>query len=400
MTTNDFAHSDALVSADAQALDRLLAAGLSPDPADARAHRLASLLSLLDSTAKASPTLVDVTMTRVLRAAESHGPRLHHLDDEALDAWVMAGGDPAAVPASLRERAHRHDALARLVTTTGDADHHALAALADRTLARVQAEIDRRESALDLDQIRRRRTGIRLSDLLSVAAVVLLGMSVALPVLSAVREQGRRALCLGNLGTTAAALSAYAHANRDSMPVAAASMGGNDWWSVGRGIDRSNSANLFALSRAGYVPLSSLACPGNPLAPTAPASADATDWRRLEEVSYSYQIMFGPTRPTWQDPANAVVLADRSPVVLRAVAGHAVNPLENAPNHLSAGQHVLRTDASAAWASSPVLKNGDNIWLPRAIEIRLDFGSGRNRPATSLRGNELPSAADDTFLGP
>ncbi|MFN0133103.1 MAG: hypothetical protein ACKVW3_11340 [Phycisphaerales bacterium] len=398
MTPTDPNWNDGLSHLDAAALDRLADADFASRTGDPRAERVASLLSLLNSNISASATLVDVTMARVLRAADDAGPRLHPLDDDALDAWIMAGGDPAHVPASLRERAHRHDALARLVTSSGASNPHTTASLADRTLARVQAEIDRRDAALDLDQIRRRRSGMRLSDLFSVAAVLLIGMSIVLPVLSAVREQSRRAMCLGNLGTTATALATYAHANRDSMPVASAAMGGENWWSVGHGADRSNSANLFTLTRAGYVPLSSLACPGNPLAPTSPAPVGATDWRRLDEVSYSYQIMFGPVRPSWQ--GNAVVLADRSPVVLRAVAGKPVNPLENAPNHLSAGQHLLHTDASVAWAGSPVLKNGDNIWLPRAIEIRLDFGPGRNRPATSLRGNELPSAADDTFLGP
>jgi len=43
-----------------------------------------------------------------------------------------------------------------------------------------------------------------------------------------------------------------------------------------------------------------------------------------------------------------------------------------------------------------VLPNGDNIWLPRSVELRLrQLGKG-----PPLNGNEIPSAADDTFLGP
>jgi hypothetical protein len=94
-----------------------------------------------------------------------------------------------------------------------------------------------------------------------------------------------------------------------------------------------------------------------------------------------------------------VVSADRSPVVLRAVRGQLMDPFANSPNHQGAGQHVLYNDGSAGWLRMPVLEAGDNIWLPRAVEIRLEQMTGRG-PIQPLSGTEIPGGADDVFLGP
>ncbi len=270
-------------------------------------------------------------------------------------------------------------------------------ALIDRALARVQAHIEVEEASRSI--VRRfRPSGLRLADIGSIAALFLIGASVVWPVLTTIRDQSRRATCLANLGSTAAALASYAGAHRDSLPMAAASLDGRPWWNTGRDPAHSNSANLFQLHRAGYVPLAALACPGNPNAVTADASPDSRDWRSLDEISYSYQIMFGPQRPAWNNP-GAVVLADRSPVILAAVRGQAVSPLANAPNHAGAGQHVLLTDGSVRWLRSPILDTGDNIWLPRPVERRIDLiRTARGLPP--LSGTETPADASDAFLGP
>ena len=303
----------------------------------------------------------------------------------------MHGYDASRVAPSLRERARRLEALAGLAT---DAAAPSDGTLIDRTLSRIDAFEEETSEARRLPATRRRGLPIRLADLVSVAAVVLIGAGVVFPILGAFREQGRRALCNSNLGNTASALSAYAGANRDALPVTTASLGGGRWWDVGAP-DHSNSANLYTLARDGYVNLATLACPGNPSAPTRPASADARDWRRLEEVSYSYQIMFGP-RPAWNGGGRVVVLADRSPVVLRAARHERPDPFANAPNHGGAGQHLLANDGAVSWADRPVLPSGDNIWLPRALEIRI-----RQTPGViPLSGRELPDGADDTCLGP
>lgn len=398
----------ALGEDDAAALDALIESGLDRTAASEsfpalteRIARAAGLLGMLGQAAPHDPALVDVTLARVLRSGQPGGlggePELTPLDEEALESWIMHGYEAERVAGSLRPRARRHEALAALVTAGGQVQS---VVLIDRTMTRVQAEIERQDSALDIAAVRRRSrsTGFKLSDLVSVAAVVLIGSAVLLPVMNSMREQQRQQMCKANLGTTASGMASYASSNRDALPMAHASLGGGRWWDVGNGSDHSNSANLYTLTKSGYVPLASLACPGNPSAPTATSSPEARDWRRLEEVSYSYQIMFGPQRPNWGG-GQAVVLADRSPVVLRAIRNEMIDPMANAPNHQGAGQHMLKSDGSVQWASSPVLPNGDNIWLPRAVELRIQRMSGRSH-SELLKGNELPGGAGDSFLGP
>lgn len=400
---------DRLTARSAEALDALVEAGFDParvaGDLRAEAARAASILSSLNTPVGAGDrALIDVTFARILsrsgRLPVGAGEAALGGDDEAaVDSWIMSGYDSARVPGALRERARRLDAMADAVTSM-ELDGAESEELITRTLARVDAEADREREDLSIVTAYERRrltTGVRLADLMSVAAVLLIAGSIVWPVLTSMREQGRRALCQNNLGATAVAMSSYAGSHRDSLPMATASLGGGTWWNVGGDQPQSNSANLYELTRDRYLPLARLACPGNPLAPTAAAAPEARDWRRLEEVSYSYQIMFGREKPRWNGP-KAVVLADRSPVVLRAIHGERFDPAADSPNHRSAGQHVLWNDGSVQWMKSPVMENGDNIWLPREVERvvrQLNSPDG-----AMLRGTETPAAADDTFLGP
>jgi hypothetical protein len=387
---------------DIAALDAIIESGLDLAQTDGRAARVASILRLLDGAPIGDRTLADVTFARVMQARrQSVDPELGEDDQEALEAWVMHGYDALAVPASLRERARRHQALMAAATDVGPVPP--AEANVERTLAHVQAWINREAETMTFG--RPRRIGgarIRMADLLSVAAVVLIGCSVVFPVLSAAREKSRRALCNANLGNTALAMSSYAGSNRDALPMANASLGGGRWWDVAPDSTTSNSSNLYTLARDKYTTLASLACPGNPNAPTAPANDEARDWRRLEEVSYSYQIMFAApsARPNWSSGPRTVVLADRSPVVLRASRGEDFDPFANAPNHGGVGQHVLSNDGSVQWCTTPVRANGDNIWLPRSIEVHLQRVTGRSPSLAPITGQELPASPDDTVLGP
>lgn len=393
---------------DAAALDALVSCGFDPRFAARtipggreRLERLSRLLGLLDCNPESDRSLADVTFARLMQArGEKLGstPRetgLSPADDEALESLVMAGFDASRVPTAMRERARKHHALATLVTHGKVASDDALV---DRTLARIQGHIDAKAGAMRIDRRPRRRLGLRLPDLVSAAAVILIGAGVALPILGTMREQSRRTLCSANLGSTASALSSYASSYRDALPVANASLAGGPWWKTGA--PQSNSANLFTLPREGYLPLKTLACPGNSRAITS-CPAGARDWGCLEEVSYSYQIMFGPQRPAWKQQGRTVVLADRSPIVLQSVRGEPIDPFANAPSHRSAGQHVLHNDGSASWERSPELAGGDNIWLPRSIEAVVhQVTTQPRRRLQPLLGTETPDAADDAFLGP
>ena len=391
-----------LSAQDIAALDAIIESGLAMTAGGERVARVSALLKLLDTGPITDRALADVAFARVMQARrQSRELELCADDQEALEAWIMHGYDAEAVPASLRERARRHAALQSVATSTSAVPSSE--AGVERTLGRIQEWIDR--EAMTMTFGRPRRSGgarIRVADFISVAAIMLIGCSVLFPVLGAAREKQRRAVCEANLGSTALAMSSYAGSNRDALPMANASLGGGRWWDVAPDSTHSNSSNLYTLAREDYTTLAKLACPGNPCAPTAAPAQDARDWRRLEEVSYSYQIMFAPpaARPNWGSGPTTVILADRSPVVLRASRGEPIDPFANAPNHGGAGQHLLTNDGAVRWATSPVRANGDNIWLPKSIEIRIQQLTGRSGPIDTMTGQEAPASADDTVLGP
>lgn len=387
---------------DERAVDALVQAGFDlsrvPGVVRDRAARVAGLLRLLDAPA-AGPSLVDITMARVMQAGQapaSADASLSPDDQEAIDAWVAAGYRTAKVPSSLRGRAERLEALGALLTTAGEV--RASPDLVARTLARVaDAQVSTEPMAFG----RAAPTRFRISDLVSIAAVVAIGGAVLWPVLTAMRNHSIRTDCAANLGLVASALGLYASDNGDSLPVAAAGFDGS-WWHVGDP-RRSNSANLFTLARERYASLDALSCPGNSFRACSVDCSKSFDWPELRAVSYSYQIMSGPGLPRWQAEAPTPVLSDRSPVVLRAVRGDTIYPMENSPNHCGKGQCVLRTDGSVIWMPTPVYGQ-DNIWLPAMVETAITRAREQVRrtgrlESFTLRGDELP-AKHDVFLGP
>jgi hypothetical protein len=318
-------------------------------------------------------------------------------DDAALESWVMHGYRSERVPGSLRERARRHERLAGLITQVSASNTDGLV---ERTLGRVESEEMAREQRLRFEAARSARPGIgvRLSDLASVAAVLLIGAAIVWPLMSMFQAEARRAGCFSNFGAAASAFSLYAGDHRAALPLLNASLNGGTWWNTGRDPKQSNSANLFQLARAGHAHLDELACPGNPQAVHGDPAPGELDWPNLDSVSYSYQIMFGRERPDWRARYRAVVLSDRSPLVVMAVRGQVItDPQMNSFNHGGRGQHILYNDGSAEWRRSPVLPDGDNIWLPRPIEKLIEQYTGRRAP---LRGDETPESATDAFVGP
>ncbi len=375
------------------------------------------------------PALVDVTLANILasrmEAADHNLPTLSGDDVEALDAYMNAGRQVSRVATSLRQRANVVDAMAGLVSRTpvphADATH-----LIDRTM---QAVLDERTFSPIPIERGRIGTSFRLADVASIAAVLVLGVSALLPVLSSWSTRREKTNCVANLGGIAGALGEYSNDYAGSMPVASASIAGDRWWDVGQDPSRSNSANLFTLRKQGYAPLDEFACAGNPHAVRA-LPQDASDWQNLDQVSYSYYVMFSNQRPGWRpvgpirsaegflQPSTTVVLSDASPVIRRALRGEPIFIGENSPNHAGSGQWAVHADGSAAWMQSPM--NGhDNIWLPANLEEAIrdivgqinegqDIGAvdyltreaAAAKRAVRFEGNEAPGSAEDSFVGP
>lgn len=417
---------------DANALDALATSGFTQQPQTPREERIVKLLRTLEheSAAEAAARTrqrdvrVGVTMARVARLtrqagapradSEPHSDELSIHDQDALDALVQGGYRAAKVSGSFAERARAAESIGALLAT-GLSD---VASGRDERINATMAAIQQSRMRLNPTEVVRSSRGMRWSDLISVAAILLIGASIVWPLSASVRAQGQQTACAGNLASIAEALGLYAGNNREAMPVAAAGWGGWEsprdarWWSVGR--PGSNSANLFRLASLGYTQLGAMACGGNPSAvrdlPDSDPSHQFGDWNDLKEVSYSFQIRVPEpgSELAWRGQRGpAILLADRSPVVLRAVQNQVIFPLQNSPNHDGRGQNVLRSDGSIAWLDTPIDTSddphGNNIWLPsqieeliRAAESQMNTGQ-RMEP---IKGREVPGSPRDTFLGP
>ena len=350
---------------DARAVDRWMA-GESAE--NARDMRVADIFGLLnaESAISADSTLTDLTMVRVLRAMGSEAsvegdapPELAPLDAEALDAWLLAEGDAERVPTALRSRAARHQALADLVR---DGEQPQVSAdIVDRLMTRV-SETPVAASASTEPEIAGR---IRLADLMSIAAVLVIGVSVIWPMLTSMRDAHYRTVSSSRMAAVGNGMAAYA-ASYGALPQASASLAGDPWWEVGENPAHSNSANLFTLTTAGFVEIAQLASPPNPNAPTRGTAEDAS-----------------------------ALLADRSPVVPPSRRGEAARADANSRNFSGRGQHVLFGDGRVRWLTSPILESGDNIWLPGSVERDL-IRDGR----ATLTGRETADGPEDAFLVP
>lgn len=394
----------ALSDADGLAVDALFGDAASLPTAE-RSAQLAAALSLLEPASldaedgSRRALLVDATMARVLRASRDAtvevgvGVGLHQDDGAALDALVESGWRGDVVAGPVGERARRLErALAPLgaapmgVGMTGEL-------LVNATLARVEAEIRRRDSLMmvsssDLDA-RGGRGRFSLSDLVTVAAMLVFSLGVLWPVAASWREGARQQECASNLATSGSAFEMFARDHNGRMPVATAGFGGGNWWTVGDP-KHSHSANLFTLAKSGYASLEELSCTGNSMALLRGPAHAMDDWRSIDEISFSYQL---PARRVmmWNGPARFVVLTDKSPVIERAYRGERFDPEARSLNHRGRGQNVLMSDGSVFFLDRPVLENGDNIWLP---------GSITDPFSATLNGTELPSGETDAFVAP
>lgn len=402
-----------LTQADGAALDALINSGWNADAANPRSAHIASFLSMLAPPPSAVGTddaLIDLTLARVARARRAEaatqvGPGAEVLalspdDEDAVEQYIASGFSIASVSASYRARAQRADDLLRTLDLPAPdaADREALVA---GTLNVVQRAVEKQERRMVLDPAESAPgRGFRFADLVSVAALILIGTAVIGPMVGSVRAFGQRLACTAGFGELAGAFGQYTHDFRDTLPMATASIAGRPWWNVGNP-EESNSANLYTLARTNYTKAERLACPTNDRSRRCSKRSGESDWHCIDEVSYSYQNLFARARPKWHEGrARVAILVDRSPVVLLSARKASIDPFSNSPNHGRAGQNALFNDGSVTWLSSPVLDNGDNIWLPRVVERAIADRACRSRKADPLRGTESPECAEDTFVGP
>ncbi len=394
---------------DSAALDALVEAGfevgaVAPEHRE-RATRLAGLFGLLGMAPPAGPASPDALQrdaerqrarrSAVEALASTHQPfvRLTAPDADALDALVEAGWRVDDVPHGFRARAARVTGLLSLLDITGV--ESSTDDLVDRTFQLVTMERARARKTADRAAasglgVRGRSIGLR--DILSAAAMILIGVSVLWPLLAAAREGQRTQACQSRMQSAGLGFTAYGADHRGFLPAmdrAGARRG--PWWNVGED-PSSHSIDLFLLARGEYASVGHLACPGNPMAPIALDTDSCSDWRTYDVLSYSYQLP-GARPLRWQGARTIVVLADKSPVVGRAREGERADPSLRSMNHRGRGQNVLFSDGAVRWLVSPLLDNGDHLWLPANIDAATPGGA-------RLTGGERPAHDGDAFVGP
>ena len=400
-----------LSDADAAAIEAWMTRREPHAPAPVRTSpreaALERLLGLLDdaepvSTDADRQLLVDVTFARILRARDERtiarvapnpisGPTLSNSDAEAIDDLVAAGWSPSAAGG----RTHRaHSLLALLDTTLHLGAPTERGRLVDAALARVQSEVDSESTRFRFTPVERptfARPGIRWRDLGAIAAMFIIACSIFWPMVNGLRMESMRSAGQSNMERAALGFGMFANDHDDRL--ASMNNRGPDglWWQVGTP-EKSHSANLYTLVSDGYVPVAALASPANPNAPTEVADPDARDWASGNQVSYSYQL-FGKVVPRLAtfDGEPRVVLADRSPIIERAKLGLPVHPNANSANQAGLGQLVLFADGRVRFLRTPMLDNGDNIWLPRRLE---------QAAQPTVVGTEMPASRSDAFVGP
>lgn len=289
-------------------------------------------------------------------------PELSPNDQRLLDALVEAEFNPDALePMSDQERAR----VKRLMQTFGllndypvdinDSSGSDDETLIHATAARIDRYEDERAKRMSLAEQqsksgRRGGVGVRIQDLITVAAVVLLGASVALPLLNTVSQNSIDQRCANNMRHVGYALSSYADDHNGQLPIARAGVGQKhvSWDTV------ANTINLAPLLDGQYCSRGHLHCPGN---------------HDNLEMSYSYQFQRPHVRVNWLSQRTTVVLGDRNPLIDAARAQRLLPAMTMSADHGGRGQNVLRTDGATMWLSDePIVGRSDNIWLPHGYD--------------------------------
>lgn len=241
--------------------------------------------------------------------------------------------------------------------------------------------------------------GVGWRQILSAAAVFIIGISLLLPFLSRSRAEARRVACATNLQTAGSAFGSYAADNLGMLPRGKVAPG-TAWWRVGQDVEenaplQSNSAHLYLLIRQNYLSPDQLACPENAHALTGEHEGHRHDWPTAQAVSYSYQNQYTRTPLRLQDAPNLALLADKNPLFLIGQGKVAFDERSSrvAPSrvHDNRGQNVLTADGAVTWSLRPLLRRGgqgtaDNIWVAKGVD--------------RYTGNETPTTPDDSFLVP
>lgn len=301
------------------------------------------------------------------------GPALSPEDAAAVDALVDAGFDLAAVPPDLRARAEAARRIFGRLDELPDAGCDAdLEAISDATLLRIDREEALRESAMRIESRTVARQRLRIADLVGVAAVAILAISISVPLANHVRTSRGIEACANGMRTFGGAMSAYARDHDGATPFNASLL--PDF----RGLFPTDGQyrhgdHLKQLVESGYCDdASCVGCPNHP-------DPDGT---------WSYRVPAGPEDRRLDLAPHRVIVGDRNPVIELVLGGQRVRVEMCSPEHGDRGQNVLRGNGSVEFLREATVTSTsgrrDNIWLPPEGEDAI--------------GRPVGGAADDVFL--
>lgn len=298
-------------------------------------------------------------------------PSLSNDDQRLLDRLIDNGFDRDALGALSDDESRRVETLMNLFGLMDDYPvEDADSSLIHATMLRIDREVDSERDRMRVesrpDDRRRWAMPFRLPDLITVAAVLLIGTSIIVPVLGAMNRSSIDRGCANNLRAMGEAFHAYTTDFNGAMPTSRASIAPDIGWEQVR-----NLLNLTPMFEGGYCEHKHCSCPGH---------------QAHDEFgpSYSYQLPGSGQAVRWQTGPRTVILGDRNPLIDAARAGRFdVPPLSISINHRGRGQNVLQSDNAIEWLTEPTIGQ-DNIWLPDGFQ-RLEDGA-------------LPTRESDTFL--
>lgn len=267
-------------------------------------------------------------------------------DARLLDLLVESGFDSGRLQHVSEAERQRVEALISVFSLMDDYPvEDADEALVHATVLRVRrgaelAQRQQRAAGLSMVEPTARGWRIRMPDLISVAAVLLIGVALGTVVLGQVRQQAIDAGCENNLRALAQGFELYARDFQGRIPTAPAgySTAGIAFW-----------PDPFVLSKHNYCDHGHANCPGH-----------------TQGGGYSRQVMTAGVPFAWLGADRMPVLGDRNPVIDARDTGDAINPfVANSQNHSQRGQNVLFSDGSIEWLKAPLFNDDDNIWLIR-----------------------------------
>jgi prepilin-type processing-associated H-X9-DG protein len=248
---------------------------------------------------------------------------------------------------------------------------------------------------------RARRRGITLLEVIIILALAALVVAVLLPSLgTGDRRGGIRLVCAANLKGIGTSMKLYATDNLEAwaMPAFDESAVGTIRYTVAPGsgagtaaspgraqlsvggpggaVELSTTRAYWMLVRSGEVTVKQFICPYSGDEPDETENLDLYyDFTGLSNISYGYQVPFGPTttRPREGADSRMPLAADKGPYVDASVGlpgagltlsseAKAWRPF-NSRNHGGEGQNVLYADGHVTFERRPVIGvDGDNIY--------------------------------------